>query len=129
MNIVFKKDTWQEIYHALRKNKLRTFLTMIGVAWGMFLYVALLGAAKGMENGFNKMFSGFATNTIFMWAQNTSIPYAGFSKGRVMELHLSDIEMLESKIPEIDYISPQSSRGSFGSSGEQMSRNGKTAEA
>lgn len=127
MNIVFKKDTWQEIYHALRKNKLRTFLTMIGVAWGMFLYVALLGAAKGMENGFNKMFSGFATNTIFMWAQNTSIPYAGFSKGRVMELHLSDIEMLESKIPEIDYISPQSSRGSFGSSGEQMSRNGKTA--
>jgi len=127
MNIVFKKDTWQEIYHALRKNKLRTFLTMIGVAWGMFLYVALLGAAKGMENGFDKLFSGFATNTIFMWAQTTNIPYAGFSKGREMELKLSDIEMLEKKIPEIDYISPQSSRGSFGSAGEQMSRNGKTA--
>ncbi len=127
MNIVFKKDTWQEIYHALRKNKLRTFLTMIGVAWGMFLYVALLGAAKGMENGFDKLFSGFATNSIFMWAQTTNIPYAGFSKGRQMELRLSDIEMLENKIPEIDYISPQSSRGSFGSAGETMSKNGKTA--
>ncbi|ODS88617.1 MAG: multidrug ABC transporter ATP-binding protein [Chryseobacterium sp. SCN 40-13] len=127
MNIIFKKDTWQEIYHSLQKNKLRTFLTMIGVAWGMFLYVSLLGAAKGMENGFNKLFSGFATNSIFMWAQNTNIPYAGFPKGRQMNMHLSDMELLEKKIPEIDYISPQNSRGNFGSAGEQMSRNGKTA--
>lgn len=127
MNIIFKADTWQEIYHSLRNNKLRTFLTMIGVAWGMFLYVALLGAAKGMENGFNKLFSGFATNSIFMWAQNTNIPYAGFPKGRQMNLHLEDIEMLERKIPQIEYISPQNSRGNFGSPGEQMSRNGKTA--
>ena len=126
MNILFKRDTWQEIYHSLRNNKLRTFLTMIGVAWGMFLYVALLGAAKGMENGFDKVFSGFATNSIFMWAQNTNIPYAGFPKGRQMNLHLGDIEYLQSKVPQIDYISPQNSRGNFGSPGEQMSRNGTT---
>lgn len=127
MNIIFKADTWQEIYHSLRNNKLRTFLTMIGVGWGMFLFVSLLGAAKGMENGFNKLFSGFATNSIFMWAQNTSIPYEGFPKGRKTDLRLSDIDLLEKKIPEIDYISPQNSRGNFGSPPEQMSRNGKTA--
>ncbi len=127
MNIIFKKDTWQEIYYSLRNNKLRTFLTMIGVGWGMFLFVSLLGAAKGMENGFDKLFSGFATNSIFMWAQNTSIPYAGFPKGRQTEIRLSDIDLLEKKIPEIDYISPQNSRGNFGSPPEQMSRNGKTA--
>lgn len=127
VNIIFKKDTWQEIYYSLRNNKLRTFLTMIGVGWGMFLYVSLLGAAKGMENGFDKLFSGFATNSIFLWAQNTSIPYEGFPKGRQMDLHLSDMELLKRKIPEIDYISPQNSRGNFGSPGEQMSRNGKSA--
>lgn len=127
MNILFKKDTWQEIYYSLKNNKLRTFLTMIGVGWGMFLYVVLLGAAKGMENGFDKLFSGFATNSIFLWAQNTTIPYEGFPKGRQMELHLTDIPYLEKKIPEIDYISPQNSKGNFGSSGEQMSRNGKSA--
>lgn len=127
MNILFKKDTWQEIYHSLRNNKLRTFLTMIGVGWGMFLYVVLLGAAKGLENGFDKLFSGFATNSIFMWAQNTSIPFDGFPKGRQMELHLPDIAYLQKKNPEIDYISPQNSRGNFGSSGEQMSRNGKSS--
>ncbi|QOW10519.1 ABC transporter permease [Kaistella flava (ex Peng et al. 2021)] len=127
MNIIFKIDTWQEIYYSLKNNKLRTFLTMIGVGWGMFLFVALLGAAKGMENGFDKAFSGFATNSIFLWAQNTSIPYDGFPKGRKMDLHLGDLEMLPKKIPAIDYISPQSSRGNFGTPGESFSRNGKNA--
>lgn len=127
MNIIFKKDTWQEIYYSLKNNKFRTFLTMIGVGWGMFLFVSLLGAAKGMENGFDKLFSGFATNSIFLWAQNTTIPYDGFPKGRRMELHLTDMEMLKRKIPQIDYISPQNSRGNFGSAGEQMSKNGKSA--
>ena len=127
MNILFKKDTWQEIYHSLQNNKLRTFLTMIGVGWGMFLFVALLGAAKGMENGFDKLFSGFATNSIFMWAQNTNIPYNGFPKGRPMSLHLPDMDLLQKKIPQIDYISPQNSRGNFGNPGEQMNKNGKTA--
>ncbi|AZA62737.1 ABC transporter permease [Chryseobacterium indoltheticum] len=100
---------------------------MIGVGWGMFLYVVLLGSAKGMENGFDKLFSGFATNSIFLWAQNTSIPYEGFPKGRAMDLKLQDVDMLQRKISEIEYISPKNSRGNFGSAGEQMSRNGKTA--
>lgn len=124
---MFNYDTWQEIYHSLRKNKLRTVLTMIGVVWGMFLYVTLLGLAKGMENGFNRVFSGFATNSIFLWAQNTTVPYAGFSKGRKLDLHLSDIDILERKVSEIDYISPQVSNGNFGTGGEQMSKNGKYA--
>ena len=128
MNILFKKDTWQEIYYSLKNNKLRTFLTMIGVGWGMFLYVVLLGSAKGMENGFDKLFSGFATNSIFLWAQNTSIPYEGFPKGRDVNLKLTDVEVLKRKISDIDYISPQNSRGSFtGTPGESMSRNGKNA--
>jgi putative ABC transport system permease protein len=127
VNIIFKKDTWQEIYFSLKNNKLRTFLTMIGVGWGMFLFVSLLGAAKGLENGFNRLFSGFATNSIFMWAQTTSIPYDGFPKGREVDLRLPDMQLLEKRIPQIDYISPQNSRGSFGSAGEQMSRNGKSA--
>nr|WP_279324439.1 ABC transporter permease [Chryseobacterium pyrolae] len=99
---------------------------MIGVGWGMFLYVSLLGAAKGMENGFDKLFSGFATNSIFLWAQKTSIPFDGFPKGRQVHLNLSDMDMLKRKVSAIDYISPQNARGSFtGTPGESMSRNGK----
>lgn len=125
MKLIFSLDTWQEIYYSLRNNKLRTFLTMIGVGWGMFLYVSLLGAAKGVENGFNKAFNGFATNSIFMWAQSTSIPYGGFPKGKIMQLHTNDIEMLKNKVPGIKYISPQNSRGARFGKPEPLVRNGK----
>lgn len=114
MKRLFQTDTWQEIYHSLRNNKFRTFLTMIGVGWGMFLYVSLLGAAKGMENGFNKIFDGFATNSIFLWAQNTSIPYDGYPKGRNLNLKVNDLDLLQSKIKGIDYIAPRNQKGNFG---------------
>ena len=60
MNNIFKflfdKDTWQELKESLTKNKLRTFITMIGVWWGVLLLIGLLGAAKGIENKFSVQF-------------------------------------------------------------------------
>ena len=56
------RDSWQEIYGSLRKNKFRTIVTMIGVWWGILLLIALLGTARGMENSFNRLFGDFATN-------------------------------------------------------------------
>lgn len=99
---------------------------MIGVGWGMFLYVVLLGSSKGVENGFNKAFAGFATNSIFLWAQSTDIPYHGFPKGRTLQLHLEDIPLIESRVPSVAYISPRNSKGGFFGSGLKMERNGVT---
>lgn len=125
MRFLFRWDTWQEIYYSLKSNKLRTFLTMIGVGWGMFLFVSLLGAAKGVENGFNKLFSGLATNTIFLWSEETSIPYNGFPKGRKVELYLSNMELIEKKVSGIEYISPENSKGRYSGSAVEMHRNNK----
>jgi len=56
MKFLFEKDTWQEIYGSIRKNKTRTAITIFGAFWGILLLVGLLGAAKGIENSFNSMF-------------------------------------------------------------------------
>ena len=104
---IFDRDTWQEIYGSIRKNKLRTGITIIGVMWGIFLLVVLLGAARGMENNFNKMFGSFATNSVFMWGQSTSEPFKGFQAGKRITLKMSDAENLRNEIDGIELIVPR----------------------
>ncbi len=106
--ILFDRDTWDEVYAAISKNKFRTFLTMIGVGWGMFLFVTLLGLARGMQNGFDSNLKGAATNSMFVWTQQTSIPYNGFQRGRTLELRMGDMEALKKEISKIKIISPRS---------------------
>ncbi|APZ47627.1 multidrug ABC transporter ATP-binding protein [Polaribacter reichenbachii] len=108
MKFLFDSDTWQEIYGSIRKNKVRTVITIIGVLWGIFLLVVLLGAARGMENGFNKLFGNFATNSVFVWTQSTDTPFKGFQEGRRFRLTMNDIEVLKSEFSdEIQLLAPR----------------------
>lgn len=105
--LLFDIDAWTEVYAAIRKNKLRTILTMIGVAWGMFLFVLLLGLTRGMQNGFDRNLADAATNSLFVWGGTTSMPYKGFQKGRLIELKMSDVKQIEAQFPQISLIAPR----------------------
>lgn len=107
MKFIFDRDTWQEIYGSIRKNKMRTAITIIGVMWGIFLLVVLLGAAKGMENNFNKLFGNFATNSVFVWAQSTSKPFKGFQEGKQLTLKMSDLDNILSEIEGLEFVVPR----------------------
>lgn len=113
MKFIFDSDTWQEIFGSIRKNKVRTIITVIGVLWGIFIYIVLSGAAKGLENGFEREFKNVAMNSMFAWAQQTSIPYGGFKTGRSLQLKLEDARILQDRIPEIQYIAPRNAKGVF----------------
>ena len=82
MSSIWNKERWNEILEALNANRFRTLLTAFGVFWGIFILVILLALTNGLKNGVQADFGDFATNTIFMWTQRTSIPYQGFSKNR-----------------------------------------------
>jgi len=116
MRQLFDRDTWIEIFQSIRKNRLRTFLTMIGVFIGIYIYIGLSGASKGLDNGFEREFKSVARNSMFIWAQSTSMPYAGFKTGRQIQLKLQDTEVLKRQIPEIMALAPRNVRGVFGSS-------------
>ncbi|XLS29830.1 ABC transporter permease [Flavobacteriaceae bacterium M23B6Z8] len=128
MRFIFQRDTWQEIFGSIRKNKLRTVITIIGVLWGIFIYIALSGAAKGLDNGFEKQFENVAMNSMFAWAQSTSIPYAGFKTGRQLQLKLDDARTLKDRIPEIQFIAPRNAKGVFGGPPAQMVRGQRTGD-
>ena len=74
---MFSRDLWSEIFHSIKSNKLRTFLTGYSVAWGIFLLVLLLASVDGMKNGFTKQFNDDATNSIFIYPGSTTKPYGG----------------------------------------------------
>ena len=126
MRLLFDRNTWQEIFGSIRKNKVRTIITVIGVLWGIFVYIALSGAAKGMDNGFERSFENIAMNSLFAWAQNTSIPYEGFKTGRQLQLKLGDATVLQNRIPEIQYIAPRNVRGVFGDAPGAIIRGNKS---
>jgi len=125
--VIFDRDTWQEIFGSISKNKIRTVITIIGVLWGIFIYIVLSGAAKGLDNGFERQFENIAMNSMFIWAQQTSIPYDGFKIGRQIELKLSDIDFLKKRVPEIEFISPRNAKGVFGSSSPLVVRKNKSS--
>ena len=127
LKIIFDRDTWQEIFGSIQKNKVRTIITVIGVLWGIFIYIALSGSANGLDNGFEREFENIAMNSMFVWAQSTSIPYEGFKTGRNPQLKLKDAQTLRNNIPEIQFIAPRNVRGVFdGSSGSQIVRGTKS---
>ncbi len=103
---MFDIDKWQEIFTTIRKNKLRTFITMLGVAWGIFMLVILLGAGKGFENGVTKQFD-IAKNAVFIWSQRTSIEYKGFKPGRYVRFTNDDVQAIRNEVPEIGVVAPR----------------------
>jgi putative ABC transport system permease protein len=108
MKILFDSDTWQEIYGSIRKNKIRTGITIIGVLWGIFLLIVLLGATRGLENSFKNAFGNLATNSVFVWTQSTDTPFKGFQKGRRFRLTMNDINVLKSEYSEeIKLLAPR----------------------
>jgi putative ABC transport system permease protein len=110
---MFDLDRWNEIYQTLSRNKLRTFLTAFGVFWGIFMLIIMLGSGQGLQNGVTRMFSGTATNSFFMWAQSTSVPYKGLPRGRHFEFRFDDIKAIREKVPEVQYLSAAAQLGGW----------------
>ncbi|MCB9183829.1 MAG: ABC transporter permease [Flavobacteriales bacterium] len=121
---MFDRDRWGEIWQTLSRNKLRSFLTMFGVAWGIFMLTVMLGMGKGLQNAVLGGFEGFATNSCFIWTMPTTKPYAGFKQGRFFNFDNEDIEIIRRNVPGIEVCSPQLQLGGW-QGGNNVSYNGK----
>lgn len=99
-------DRWQEVLLTVGRNKLRTFLTTVSVAWGIFVLVFLLGLGRGLDRGLRTTFAKNATNAVWISANKTSVPYGGYDVGRRLMFENVDYERAR-KVPGVEYLAGQ----------------------
>ena len=91
---MFDLDRWDEIFETIRKNKLRTFLTGLSVASGIFILVILLGIGEGMRNGIAREFEQDAANLMLVYPGMTSKEYKGLNPGRRIQFKNEDYDQI-----------------------------------
>ncbi len=105
-------DTWQEVWSTLLSNKLRAFLTALGVFWGVFMLILMLGIGNGLERGVIRNLSGLSNYSVYVWAQRTSIPYKGLKPGRHIVFNNADIAAI-SRTPGVEHVAPRLQLGNW----------------
>lgn len=98
-------EHFAEILSVLRRNRLRTFLTALSVAWGVFMLAVLLAAGSGLQNGAEWEFRDDAVASLFVQSGQTSVPFAGKKVGRDVKFTNDDQAMLGRELPAIGHQS------------------------
>lgn len=106
----FDIDTWEEILVTITRNRTRSLLTAFGIFWGIFMLIALMGGAQGVQDLMSANFKGFASNSGFLGSNTTSKAYKGFQQGRYWDLENSDVTRLQKAVPELDIVTPTLAR-------------------
>ncbi len=104
------RDLYRQAYNALRYNRRRSLLTMLGMAWGIATVVLLLAYGTGFQNGLMVAFRTFGGNLIAMFPGRTSLQAGGSKAGTQIRLTRDDLEYLVAEVPMIKRISPEANK-------------------
>src|SRR5438067_1521101 len=95
----------------LRTNKLRSFLTMFGIMWGVISIVILSALGEGFQRGNQKVLEELGKNVVIIRNGRTSTQAGGERAGRVIRLTINDVYALKERSKLIESISPELARG------------------
>ncbi len=100
------RDLFQESYNAMRHNRRRTALTMLGMAWGIATVVMLLAYGDGFSRACANIFANWGTKLFIIFPGRSSMQAGGQKAGVPVRLTLDDIDLLSTNIPQIAHITP-----------------------
>jgi putative ABC transport system permease protein len=109
--MLFIRDLlWQTISN-LRANKLRSFLTMFGIAWGVISFILLSALGEGFSRGNQKVLAELGKNIVIIRNGRTSLQAGGLRAGRLIRLTFDDVRALQAESKLLQYFSPEILRG------------------
>jgi putative ABC transport system permease protein len=100
-------DLGTQAYSALKHNRRRTLLTMLGMAWGIATVVLLLAYGSGFQNGLMVAFRTFGGNLVGIFPGRTSLQAGGSKAGTQIRLTREDLDYLSAEVPMLTRISPE----------------------
>jgi putative ABC transport system permease protein len=103
-------DLLQEAYGAMRHNRRRTALTMLGMAWGIATVVMLLAYGDGFGRACANIFANFGTKLVIVVPGRTSMQAGGQKAGALVRFTQDDVETLTTNLPQITHITPEVSK-------------------
>lgn len=101
---MFDIDTWREILQSMNKNRTRSILSGITVAFAILLFTVLFGITNGLENTFKIAFADDAINAIFIRSGRTTKAHQGLQAGRRVQFRNQDFDHLKNEYKDqIEY--------------------------
>jgi putative ABC transport system permease protein len=100
------RDLLEEAYAAMRHNRRRTALTMLGMAWGIATVVMLLAYGDGFGQACTNIFANFGTRLVIVVPDRTSMQAGGQKAGERVRFTKDDIDTLTTNLPQISHITP-----------------------
>jgi putative ABC transport system permease protein len=101
------RDLLHEAYGAMRYNRRRTALTMLGMAWGIATVVMLLAYGDGFGRACAAIFANFGTKLMIMVPGRTSMQAGGQKAGAQVRFTIDDVDTLTTNLPQITHITPE----------------------
>src|SRR5215472_17366918 len=105
------KEAFVQSFQNLRANKLRSFLTMFGILWGMISIVILSATGEGFRRGNDKVLRELGRNIGIVWGGRTSLQAGGEPAGRLIFLTIDDARAIAAESSMVAVVSPELERG------------------
>jgi putative ABC transport system permease protein len=100
------RDLLKEALGAMRHNRRRTALTMLGMAWGIATVVILLAFGSGFQHAISVIFSSWGIDVIGAFPGRTSLQVGGAKAGTEIRLQLADVDYIRNEVPMVKGVTP-----------------------
>jgi putative ABC transport system permease protein len=101
------RDILLQAYTAMRHNRRRTMLTIVGMAWGIATVVLLLAYGNGFGTAIENIFATYGGRILGVFPGRTSMQAGGNKAGTDVRFTMEDLERLTVNVPQITKISPE----------------------
>jgi len=101
------RDLIGDVLRTLWSHKLRTFLTMFGIAWGIVSIVLMVGAGEGLRVGQAKVAQTLGKDVMIVFHGRTSLQVGGARAGRAVHWEDPDVAAVQADAPDCEYAIPE----------------------